>query len=528
MALLSATPANAQLLPETGTTVQVGALRQQLEGLFAAGTGTPTTTPGWTITPAIGVEERWTDHLQGLTGQGKSTFITALLPSVLVNGQTVRTNTTLSYAPELDYYSGGGTQNRINQNLNATSQITLVAERLFLDLRGFAAMQPVSPGYGPAGTVAVARQDETQTMSFSAHPYLRQHFGDFGTAELGAMVSRTSQDGLAANQLTGGSAQTPSGLTANGQNFLSEQEYFSLTSGPDFGRTSAGLSISASQNTGSGVMNNAHRDEAVLNLGYAITRNFTALASLGYQDIHYGGVPPFNYSGMEWNGGGRWVPNPDSTVTLTYGRRDGGDAALLDASYALTARTRVFARYSQGLASGLEQLLNGVNGSTLDPMGNPVDRNGTPVQLDNTFYGTTDNVARVTNASVTVTLLLERDSVSATLSRQQRHQVAAASAATAGSQDSTGLYGSLNWQRDLWPNLSAASFVQWGTNRSTAAGTSQNFDSLVFSLSLAYVISETLRAYGQYSWTRQTNAGLPGSMPMLPANLFIVGARKTF
>jgi hypothetical protein len=134
----------------------------------------------------------------------------------------------------------------------------------------------------------------------------------------------------------------------------------------------------------------------------------------------------------------------------------------------------------------------------------------------------------VTNASVTVTLLLERDSVSATLSRQQRHQVAAASAATAGSQDSTGLYGSLNWQRDLWPNLSASSFVQWGTNRSTAAGTSQNFDSLVFSLSLAYVISETLRAYGQYSWTRQTNAGLPGSMPMLPANLFVVGARKTF
>ena len=53
---LAAPPANAQLLPETGTTIQVGALHQQLEGLLAGPAGTPATS-GWTIVPALGAEQ---------------------------------------------------------------------------------------------------------------------------------------------------------------------------------------------------------------------------------------------------------------------------------------------------------------------------------------------------------------------------------------------------------------------------------------------------------------------------------------
>ena len=80
LTLMRVAPASSQVLPDTGTTVQVGALRQQLEGLFAGGTSK--NTPGWTITPSVGVEERWTDHLQELNSQGKSAFVTALTPSL--------------------------------------------------------------------------------------------------------------------------------------------------------------------------------------------------------------------------------------------------------------------------------------------------------------------------------------------------------------------------------------------------------------------------------------------------------------
>ena len=75
------------------------------------------------------------------------------------------------------------------------------------------------------------------------------------------------------------------------------------------------------------------------------------------------------------------------------------------------------------------------------------------------------------------------------------------------------MYGSLTWQHNLWPNLQSSTFVQWGTNQNTTPGSSQNSDSLVFSLSLAYVVSQTMNAYAQYSWTRQSNIGLAGIHP---------------
>ncbi|MDR3663297.1 MAG: TIGR03016 family PEP-CTERM system-associated outer membrane protein [Mycobacterium sp.] len=516
--------ARAQLLPDTGTTVQVGALRQQLEGLLRTGANAPAT-PGWTMTPALGAEERWTDHLLTADGTGKSSFITAFLPSVLISGETERITTTINYAPTLEYYSNGR-QGLISQDLNAASKITVLPEHLFLDLRGFAAVQPTYGGYGPASTAAVSSHDETQTLGFTAHPYLRQSFGDLGLAELGAMLSRVSQHGLSNNSLPSGQLQPIA--TVPGQALTSEQEYFSLTSGPAFGRTIAGLQLSANQDAGSGVFNNAHQDSAVVNLGYLVTRSVTALASFGYDDVHYAGTPPFNFSGLRWSVGTHWIPNPDSSVTVNYGRQEGVESAQVDACYALTARTRVYVRYSEGITSGLQQVLNGINGSTLDTAGNPVASNGTPVQINNGFYGVQNNLVRLTDTSVTMTTVRDRDAISVTFSYQQSHQVSAASAANAGNQNSTGWYGTLTWQRSLWPDLNASAYVQWGTSQYTPANGGQNSDTLVFSLSLNYVVSRTVSAYARYSWTRQTYTGLGGAFPELPTNLIVIGARKTF
>ena len=524
--------ARAQLLPDTGTTVQVDGLRQQLEGLLASGTGGNPTEPGWTVVPSLGVEQRWTDHLQGPGETSGSTFITELLPAVLINGQTSRSITTINYATALLYYSNNGDQNRIDQNLNALSQITLVPERLFIDLRGFAITQPVYAGYAPGSSTALARQGETETLVFSAHPYLRERFGDLGFAELGATVSRASQDGLPAIRTAG---QTFAGTPA--QNTISEQEYLSLSSGPDFGRSSVALSLTAGQNTGTGGVNDSSRSEAKLTLGYAITRQLTALAGLGYDTVHYGGTPAYNQSGPEWSGGLRWTPNPDSSISVSYGREQGLDSAQLDASYAPTARTHVYARYSEGIATGLEQLLNAMNAATLDPLGNPIAAsNGAPLQIANSFYGVQNNLAQVTSASLTAMLLENRDSFSASLSHQERRQLAATTTSLTGPQDSSGSYASLGWQHDFWPNLHSALFAQWGTARNSIGSgrtrITETSNPLVFSLRLSYAVSPTLSAYAQYSWSSQsylTESSLAGVLPLnQPASLVVLGARKSF
>ena len=106
-----------------------------------------------------------------------------------------------------------------------------------------------------------------------------------------------------------------------------------------------------------------------------------------------------------------------------------------------------------------------MNASTLDPLGNPVGLlNATPLQIANTFYGVQNYLALVTSASLTAVLLQDRDSFSANLGRQERHQLAAATnTTTTGPLDYAGLYGSLSWQHDLRPGLQSTLFAQWGT-----------------------------------------------------------------
>lgn len=170
--------------------------------------------------------------------------------------------------------------------------------------------------------------------------------------------------------------------------------------------------------------------------------------------------------------------------------------------------------------------------------------NGAPLQIANTFYGVQDYLAQVTSASLTAVLLQDRNSFSANLGRQERHQLAAATnTTTTGPLDYAGLYGSLSWQHDLRPGLQSSLFAQWGTttqsgqgSTSTTGSGSQSYNTLVFSLRISYALSETISTYAQYSWSSESSqavTGAPGSLPgtlpvNMPTNLVVIGARKTF
>ena len=62
-------------------------------------------------------------------------------------------------------------------------------------------------------------------------------------------------------------------------------------------------------------------------------------------------MPPYNQAGLEWSAGGRWDPNPDSNIILSYGRQYRVESAQVNATYAPTARIRVYARYSEGIST---------------------------------------------------------------------------------------------------------------------------------------------------------------------------------
>ena len=164
--------------------------------------------------------------------------------------------------------------------------------------------------------------------------------------------------------------------------------------------------LSALQGEGSGVMSGAHNENVSADNGYAVSRDLTVLAKFGYQSIHYGGIPPYNFTGPLWNLGLRWVPNPDSSIELRYGQQQGVSSPVVNATYAPTARTRLYARYSEGLSTNDQDLAAAVSASTLDPLGNPVDRQtGAPLLLASNTFGLQNNLARIKRASLTGTLL---------------------------------------------------------------------------------------------------------------------------
>jgi uncharacterized protein (PEP-CTERM system associated) len=524
-------PAGAQTgLPETGTTTNIGDLRQQIEGLYSFGTGTPGT-PGWTVVPSIGLSEQWTDNSRSSSGKKQNSFITVINPAVLVNADTDRVKGTLSLAPSAYIYANDSSQNQFNSNLNGNARVTLLPEHLFLTLQGYSAVQATSGGLGPSNTTTLNRQNATQNYAFSATPTLRERFEDIGTGELGASYMYTSQQNLSSS--SNGAFQATGGSQATGLNqfMIGTREYVTFTSGPVLGRTAVTGLGSAMQMNGTGVSNHAYRNLATIDVGYAITRSITALGTIGWEDIRYDTDPVYRINDAVWKVGVHWVPNPDSTLTLRYGHVDGFNQPWFDGSYALTARTRLYGSYSETLSSALESLQSAASTSVLDPLGNPIDPvTGAPLLLTNNFFSVQNNnvLYRLTNASLTATTLFDRDAVSLTVSYQDRKpvaQTANAGGSLATNGPTSGTYGAINWQHDLSPELRTAAYVQYGTTENSTVTGNQTSDSVVASLSLTYVFSETLTGLAQYSFSsNQSRFGGQSS----PTNLVVIGVRKTF
>ncbi len=509
---------------DTDTSVRVGGapaggLRQQIENAFARADNTPPPASGgapeWQLSPALTVQQEWTDNAYESSGAKQSSFITVVTPEIAIAGTTSRLTASLFYAPSLYHYESGSGQDRIGQNLDAQALITLVPDTFFLDLRGFAAQQSLYGATGPTDSVALSRGNTLQTYSFSATPYLLHRFGGWGTGELGVSDIETSQG-------------VYSGTLGNGlssQSVNTRREFASFTSGENFGRILSTLSLSASQSSGSGALDGAHRNIATYQAGYAINRFVTALASVGWEDIKYGNPDPYKIDDATWTVGARLTPSPDSSITALYGHQDGVTAASLDASVALAPRTRLYANYSEGVSTDTEQLQNALSNAQLDGLGNPVNATtGAPLLLTDNFFGFNSSVYHVRNASATLSWLGNRDAVQASVTHQEQTPVGPNAAAN-GAVASRGTYGSLAWEHEVSQSLRTNLYGQYG-KLNQAFGTGHlDTDVVVATAAATWQMSETLSGSLQYSYTSDSYASLARNTA---ANLVVVGLRKTF
>jgi uncharacterized protein (PEP-CTERM system associated) len=516
------------LLPPTGVDTRVGDLRGYFEQAFGE-VPVEATTHEWIYSAAVDASETYNTDVpitSNNNNRQSHDLITRITPSVGVTGESARLTGSLFYSPSVNIYAFHGNQNGIDQNLNAAATATVIPDLFFVDLRAYAAEQAISGYNGPAGTTNVSSSNEALTTSFSISPTLRHSFGTLANAELGYTLSRTA---FAANsQVATATAQTVN------QNFVSQEEHALVSTGQDFGQINDAISADATQTSGTGSLSGASSDVISNTLSYAATRSVTVTSSIGHEDYTYGGGNPYKINDLTWSGGLDWTPDPDSSISVGYGHQQGNSSFYLNGTYAPTADTRVYARYSQGVGTEAQNLQAAVASSTVNSSGVVIDRTtGQPVVLTNNFFVTQTGLFRTTSASATGVLLWPRDLFSLSVNYQETSQLenSVASAGIAGSSSSSsGKFGSLAWTHDVSDDLHTNALVQYGfnngTNFNTGTGVSNgNQGSLLLNVGMSYSISDTLSVGAQFTLTTGPNGYGTGSGAQ---EIAIVSIHKTF
>jgi uncharacterized protein (PEP-CTERM system associated) len=525
------TTASPSVLPATGVgstgpDIRIGGVGSQLD-VPSSGRPAAAGERAWTVTPSLGLTEEYTTGGTGTGAVGRQ-FITTFQPGILASGDSTRFHGDLSYSPQILFYVPDGNQNQVQQNFNARLLAVVVPQTLFLDVRGSGAVQAITAAQAPNETNTLARGNTTQTYSYSVTPYALHRFGDIGTAEIGGSVGRTAQ-----NALEPATTQTTlANLAASSnQNVTITSGHAAFTTGEVFFRYNGTALAQATDFDGTGVLSGAYRNTATLDNGYALTRTITALVTVGWEGIHYAGDNPIRIDDAVWNFGVRLVPNADSTITVRYGHQDGFDSLLVDAAYQPTARTRIYARTSTGLTTQAEQLQNALATSDLDAQGNPVDHTtGAPLVPVGNFFGSQNSLYKTTLTSLTGVLLLDRDSLSASVTSQIQTLVSASNAVGLATGNTRGIYGSLSWSHELRPDLRSSVFVQYGKQRNEGEAGSDS-QLVVASATLSYMLSPTLTGQLQYSYNQtfgnsQTQGG--GLDENGAQSLFLISLIKSF
>ena len=540
-------------LPSLGSGVRVGDLRSQLERLLPRAVLPRSTAPAVQFFPSIGVDVGFTDNAarrgtRSGTRSGGADVFTLITPSLLATADTRRVQANFAYSPTVELYASTPGSNRISHFLNAGAVVTVIPDRLFVDLRGSVTQQSIFGGFSqgtatPGGTSTLNRRDQTTTASVFVSPYYVQRLGGYGTAQLAYSLSYVDQGNLSGSTVIGNTVFDPvTGLpvtTTRGRgigDLLTQREVATFTSGENLGRIRSSLTLSATQYDGSGAYSNARRNEAVLDNAYAITRTVAVLGSIGYQNLRYATIPRTRVDGVLWNVGVRYAPTPDDFIAVRYGRKDGFNDFAADASYQTTPRTRVFLRYSNGLSSDLEESSNLLASTQVDTFGNSVDATtGRPVlSTTNNFFGIQDNLFRLRRLSASGVLLLDRDAFTLSLVHETRSLVGRVPTATlaASGTSGSGLYTTLQWQHDLAPDLQSQVILQYGTRDSdddfAATGTNARrarSDRVISAAaSLNYQLSQTISTRALYQISNSSGNGAGD----VTQNLVLVGLRKTF
>ena len=496
--------------------------------------------PGYAFTPRLSGQTGYNSNVLATPSNPRWDWVNYLTPGIAVTANTLRVQARLDYAPTLGIYARTPGQNFLGQNFTGNAQVTAVENLLYVDLRGFAGVQPRN-GAGFGGTTGVGGagfnntsaglglplNQLTQSTSFAVTPYMLHKFGDIGTLKIGYSLSESSSSPVTGFGSVPFFSSSSSGL-ANNSNLVTNQEVLEFRTGEILGRVNNLFTINANQYSGSGASNGGYQNFIVNRLGYAVTRQVTVFGEIGAEDIHYNGVPPTRINDAIWQVGTELTPNADSSFSIGYGHKFGTDSVEANGAFQATQRLRVAANYSTGIGNDLSQLQSTVAVSDLNYQGGLVNADtGAPLFSSIGSAGSNNNLYRTSTLSGSATLALDRDIVSVSISQYDQTLLATAPGSPTGAgngNSSNGYSGQANWTHQLSSLWTSITSLYYGTQQSFN-GSSGNQNTFSAHLTLQYQVTETLTLSGQYGYYQRDS-------PVLPLNfnqhVALIGFTKTF
>ncbi|MCU7844988.1 MAG: TIGR03016 family PEP-CTERM system-associated outer membrane protein [Candidatus Thiodiazotropha sp. (ex Monitilora ramsayi)] len=305
----------------------------------------------WIITPAITVEQVYTDNALLSNDSEESESISRITPSVSVYREGARASVDINYAPEYRHYWEGTEDNELVNFLRAEGNTEVVEDHVFLDGWATADLTSITSTGRTGIDGLTGRSDSTEVYTAGLSPYFRTRLGTISVfeARYTADTVRYSEDGI--------------------DDSVGQQADLVLGSGTAFSNQLWELAARQSQVDYETLEQDNEVKQVRGEFVQQLTRQWALAFAAGYEEFKLALNPDIDDS--LWSVGVIYTPSPRTRIAIGGGERAFGDDYYLD----FTHRSRLTiwtATYDRDFSSARQELLRPNLFQRLDAFGNLV------------------------------------------------------------------------------------------------------------------------------------------------------------
>lgn len=343
----------------------------------------------WETTLTAGAYLTFTDNVSLAPSELKdSALITTISPGIGIRGTTPRffggLDATLNLAHQNVFGDNLlGASEGFDTYINAVGTATIEAAPNLLFIDTGLSISQQNTGFGnETSSSPFVLTDTVPVVTFRFSPYVPLRFGNLASAQLRYTFATTFEGTEEFDVIDAFSEREDlTVINALGLN---------LASGPETSRYGPwNFEVSGSKETR---QDRDDLDTATVEFTYfyPLTYQLFALGAVGW-DYFDDGIAANRISSPSFAAGARWNPSPRLDVTATVGRRYERASGSLNAIYAPTPRTSMFANYAEGLTTGTRTLAQSTAFLRIDPLTGEFIDTRTGFAFDPTFRGSIDN-----------------------------------------------------------------------------------------------------------------------------------------